>query len=84
MYKGRYRNSGVKCPHYKGQNNGMIICDGAEGSSSSMQTFSSASGRKEFQVRYCGFGMKGITFSGDFRRCPIFRMLEAGGTADEE
>lgn len=74
MKKGRYTNSGVRCPFYKAQNRSEIFCLGPERGSLLHIAFNSPAQRVNFQKIYCGLGNRRAPVEGDYTKCPYYQV----------
>ena len=89
MKKGRYTNTGVRCPYYRGQNNWVIFCKGPkrDGDFSIHLAAPGPGERRNWQKEFCGYDSRRGRNIGrsDYESCPIYRMVtELTGEEDPE
>ena len=63
----RYVSSRSKCPFYKSEHRGIVVCEGICEDSVTHIAFATSSACYQFKVKYC---------RDEYQECPVARMLE--------
>lgn len=63
----RYTSTKSKCPYYKHESRGQVVCEGICEDSVTHVAFSTSSGCYHFKNKYC---------RNDYKECPVAQMLE--------